>query len=377
MALATQCPHCHTTFRVAQDQLKLRAGLVRCGNCKEVFNGIEHLLRADAPIQAAPSPGNSPSQAAPASAPEPIQDHAAVRSAPVETAPEPETATEFIDFFDLIKKPAEPAPGPDAAIPASLEAEDDPLQRMTLIHLNDDESDPEEAATPDPDEASSATPRVAENIPDAPDPLDLAIENLQRKPSRNAKGSRTRQLPNAPQPGESDEPGFVKSARRRQRIDHTVGILMGLGTFVLLIGALAQGTYMLRNQIAARVPESMPYLAQACTMIGCRIGLPAQIDAITIESSELQSLTAKNTFLLSTLLRNRSQTAQSWPNIELTLNDAGDKVIARRVFVPRDYLPRGLEPSQGLVPASEQQLRVYFELADLKASGYRVYLFYA
>ena len=28
MVLATRCPHCRTTFRVVQDQLKLRGGLV-------------------------------------------------------------------------------------------------------------------------------------------------------------------------------------------------------------------------------------------------------------------------------------------------------------------------------------------------------------
>ncbi|MFL6707825.1 MAG: zinc-ribbon domain-containing protein, partial [Massilia sp.] len=39
MALATICPHCHTTFRVASDQLKLRGGIVRCGACHEVFDG--------------------------------------------------------------------------------------------------------------------------------------------------------------------------------------------------------------------------------------------------------------------------------------------------------------------------------------------------
>lgn len=44
MALATQCPHCYTSFRVANDQLKLHAGMVRCGSCKLTFNGIEHLL---------------------------------------------------------------------------------------------------------------------------------------------------------------------------------------------------------------------------------------------------------------------------------------------------------------------------------------------
>ncbi|WP_395011140.1 DUF3426 domain-containing protein [Undibacterium sp.] len=53
MALATQCPHCYTSFRVANDQLKLHAGMVRCGSCQQTFNGIEHLL---APGQAPRTP---------------------------------------------------------------------------------------------------------------------------------------------------------------------------------------------------------------------------------------------------------------------------------------------------------------------------------
>ncbi|MCD6026825.1 MAG: hypothetical protein K0R08_1344 [Solimicrobium sp.] len=46
MLLATKCPHCSTTFKVANDQLKLQAGLVRCGICQQVFNGIDHLVEA-------------------------------------------------------------------------------------------------------------------------------------------------------------------------------------------------------------------------------------------------------------------------------------------------------------------------------------------
>jgi predicted Zn finger-like uncharacterized protein len=42
--LATRCPHCQTRFRVTPAQLELRAGLVRCGACREIFNGREHLL---------------------------------------------------------------------------------------------------------------------------------------------------------------------------------------------------------------------------------------------------------------------------------------------------------------------------------------------
>ena len=44
MALATKCPHCNTTFRVASDQLKLRGGIVRCGTCQQVFDGNAALV---------------------------------------------------------------------------------------------------------------------------------------------------------------------------------------------------------------------------------------------------------------------------------------------------------------------------------------------
>ena len=44
MALATQCPHCGTTSRVAADQLKLRGGIVRCGACQGVFDGNTALV---------------------------------------------------------------------------------------------------------------------------------------------------------------------------------------------------------------------------------------------------------------------------------------------------------------------------------------------
>ncbi|MFZ6770260.1 DUF3426 domain-containing protein [Undibacterium sp. Di26W] len=47
MALATRCPHCQTAFKVANDQLKLHAGLVRCGSCQQTFNAVENLIPAD------------------------------------------------------------------------------------------------------------------------------------------------------------------------------------------------------------------------------------------------------------------------------------------------------------------------------------------
>ena len=36
--MQTECPHCHTLFRVTETQLEMADGMVRCGFCKEVFD---------------------------------------------------------------------------------------------------------------------------------------------------------------------------------------------------------------------------------------------------------------------------------------------------------------------------------------------------
>jgi predicted Zn finger-like uncharacterized protein len=40
----SRCPHCQTVFRVSAAQLKVRAGLVRCGRCQHAFRADQHLI---------------------------------------------------------------------------------------------------------------------------------------------------------------------------------------------------------------------------------------------------------------------------------------------------------------------------------------------
>ncbi len=42
--MQTTCPECRTTFRVSQEHLGARRGLVRCGHCNAVFNAYDTLL---------------------------------------------------------------------------------------------------------------------------------------------------------------------------------------------------------------------------------------------------------------------------------------------------------------------------------------------
>lgn len=97
MALATRCPHCKTTFRVASDQLKLRGGIVRCGTCNQVFDGNASLvdLEAAEPKTPPPAPIAEPEVGAVSDAAMPREPEPQVTPAPQRIAePEPEAMPE-------------------------------------------------------------------------------------------------------------------------------------------------------------------------------------------------------------------------------------------------------------------------------------------
>jgi len=152
----------------------------------------------------------------------------------------------------------------------------------------------------------------------------------------------------------------------------------GIGAFVLLIALFAQAAYYLRVDLAARLPSTKPALAVYCQILNCSIPLPQHADLITIESSELEADPVKaGQINLHVLLRNRAPYAQSFPNLELTLNDSQDQPLARRSFRPADYLLMASSETSGMQPKSELAIKIHLDTAELKPMGYRLALLYS
>ena len=407
MALATQCPHCQTTFRVAHDQLKLRAGLVRCGACQEIFNGIEHLLRSEPVAVAPPNPiatsGVAPTESTQSTFDMPVASTSSASFAAAEaTSPTDSTpfnaalsgASASIDFALPVASPVLQADD------ITSKLDNDPLTRMTLMHFNDEIDGP--PTTPDASSdaldaqalhgpgliapssdsvATLAAPGAQRMSYQSADELDQAIDYLQRKPWRRGKKNVSREDVEGPTQIDpdalADEPNFVSRSRTKRRQRRSVRQALMAVLALLVLGSIVQGAYFWRDQLAARAPVTRPTLEWLCLQVGCRVGLPAQIDAVSIESNELVSSNLlKNNFVLTLLLRNRATLAQRWPAIELTLLDVNDKPLLRRVFEARDYLPSGVDAARGFTQNSEQNAKVTFELVQQKAANYRVYLFY-
>ena len=411
MALATQCPHCQTTFRVAHDQLKLRAGLVRCGACQEIFNGIEHLQHLELAATVPSEPRLNPASAAEApNLPRPTPVFATL---PTETSLENAPPDHQVE-------PVSPPLNVATTAFSTDNTDDEPLARMTLMHVTEDaESQRQHDAEPDlahapwhdsqtnsqvdtsanETETSSqaaferqATEEIAlpaeqtgllahRSTHQSTDELDQAIDYLQRKPWRGSKKSVSRADIEGNLTGnftsETDEPNFVVRSRLKRQHKTIVRIFFALLAGLLLMSAVAQGVYQWHDLIAARLPASRDTMDWVCQRLGCHIELPAQIDAVSIESNELvTAAAAKNAFSLTLLLRNRSNLQQQWPAIELTLLDTADRPVLRRVLEAGDYLPRDIDSRGGFAQNSEQTAKISFELTQQKVANYRVLLFY-
>ncbi len=420
MALATRCPHCQTTFRVASDQLKLRGGIVRCGTCQQVFDGNAALVDPELPLPAPgfkpePEPDTTPEKLAepdldfapapdePAEdiryEPAPVPDFIAAPDPDFDREPEPEPEDdylsapedEYIDAPQPEEAPQLPKPGYVLDFDLSEPAEEDDA----LFELAP--AEPEQLA-PDPDhelddDDYGADPDVNElSVAEAPDtsftsdiqgqssaldiehgPLPLLRQSAVEAPPE-PEPLIVKPAPEPP-PEPDDEPEFVRLARAQELAARRRRIVMGCGSALLVLILLVQGLTTFRNVLVAAFPGLKPMVAAGCAILRCKIELPAQIEALSIEKGELQSL-GPNTFEYTTVLRNESRLTQTWPHIELELNDADDKALVRRVFTPVQYLPSSVTPARGFAGGSEQAVKIHFELKQLTASGYRIAVFY-
>ena len=153
--------------------------------------------------------------------------------------------------------------------------------------------------------------------------------------------------------------------------------LLALLAFVSLAGQLA---LYFRNELALVLPAARPQLAAACQIMGCTLRLPHRADLMSIESSDLQAEPGRpNVIVLNALIRNRAAYAQEYPELELTLTDETDQPVVRRVLKPSDYLDPARAKqmiARGIGPGSELSVRMRFDAGRLRATGFRLFLFY-
>lgn len=383
--MLTRCPGCAAVFRITPEQLRARAGKVRCGKCQTVFNALDSLEEPPAAAEALPPPLPP--------APPPEREDAVVANAAVPAIESPPATDADLPHAPALPEAAEPDATeiPVAVIRATPRTGQDvpppePDTATAPSHpVRPDLAEPPPPATADgePPPDDGAVPRApADATPEAAPPPPPALpEALATDPETVRRAAKAAGLVAARET--TDIPGYDKWAEgtltaagvplaeeRRPRWPFVVACTLLCTTLA------AQLAHHYRSELAVLSPATRPWLEGACALLDCTIPLPRHVREIGIEASDLQSDPGRNGMLvLSATLKNRAPYAQAWPLLELTLTDTQDQALLRRVLEPADYLPRPVDasafPAQGDVA-----LRLWLEADGIAAAGYRLYVFY-
>ena len=338
MSMVTQCPHCRTAFNVTPDQLFLRDGQVRCSHCRQVFDGLVNLTSLEALQAGVPPPLAKANDAAKKQAAEVVETH----------APAIEHSFSPVNWPMLPDVPAVPVP------PLPLEVVADAAQAHSPAARP---SQPLGAATG----AVSASQAPANDDTEALITAMLAKGSLAAKPAASGyqASEEIRIQDIAPPP----------PARRS-------GIPWASASMLATLVLCAQALYTFRSEAAAQFPAMKPALAQLCEWARCTV-LPLQRPAaLTIQASDMLILDKAKPHLVQLIvtLQNQSTLEVGYPAIDLVINDRFDHALARRVFVPKDYL-RGAEAQKTVIAASvATTIRIDLDVSELSAGGFGLLL---
>jgi predicted Zn finger-like uncharacterized protein len=408
--MRTRCPECGTVFRVTSEQLRLRAGKVRCGHCQAVFNAFDQLLPEEPVAEEPPAMRGAPEMPAepqPAVVPlsEPNFFHGetvnarAVSAEPLaEAMPE---APAFDQAPDLSAASLSSVPvadsetsWPDSAAMSLQNAAmpDEPVVATSEIEVLPTEAEAAEWDVDVPLDTAEVPAVAIDEVPavafveatvvpaiELPPVSRLPEAGAEESPEASTQAAREAGLVAARELAElqgynrwaagtladSGLGGFDHEPARRTLWPF---VLFSLLLAVLLLGQLA---FHFRTELVQRFPSAGDLYAA----LAIPVPLPRNAELVAIDASDLQSDNQRGLFVLQATLRNRAPYAQAWPALELALTDTADSIVSRRVLPPADYLPPGTSPEA--FPANgELAVRLWIEAKGIGAAGYRLYVFY-
>ncbi|OAD83759.1 hypothetical protein ATN89_15040 [Comamonas thiooxydans] len=396
------------------DQLRISQGWVRCGMCQSVFDASQDLQSVpdellqpeatDAPQKPAVQEVQ-PTEAGEQRTPVWPQQDAADAPAPDTQKAEAlqELASDSVDAVPTVAPAAEPAdvvsesessmPGMADAQPSFVDqarplTEEDAAAAQRDPHP--DASEPEDGLEsgdiPAPAEPELLVPPPSSEVLMAEAAQDLKEAEAVSKeallhadigaiqPARDLAQAVTDADQDEVVAIAGDEPGFVRQARR-QAFWHSAGmrVALVLGSLVAVAGAVGQYAWLQRDVLAAQYPALAPVLAKACSLAGCELQARRAIADVVISGSGFKQLADDHQYQWSLTLENRSDVPVAMPMAELTLTDAQDRPLLRRVI---DL--RLLGAPEQLHARQEWSVNVPVQVQDLGAAvaGYRALVFY-
>jgi len=437
MSLVTQCPKCASEYEVTADQLKLHDGLVRCGQCSNVFDGLAclkdslpTLTRKAADTQKAAESDDAPTDNLSVS--QPSNDS---RLAPVLDVRADSDSPENNSGAALV--PPE-SPAPTAPIqPPRQEPISEPTPTPTFPPSVADDKPAKLTVPADDGPFTPSVDRIAGNRPQAPgrqepslvsgsawagapktgvEPGFTKAAGAQLAPT-SASTSATSATPTTarepslgslladdgeqPGVGSQAEPTIKVMGESRLRGDDpsaagrtmpeflededeepmATRLYWVLGSIVLVLALMVQSLVTFRNDIVSAVPSLRPLLVTVCAPLSCEVSYVRQIERIFIVGSALQQDPEatvppnQSAYNLRLTLQNRGAYPQPWPALMVTLTDASGTPVIKKALMPSQFLPPEL--LEGPFQAKQEVgLDIPLRVQGLSISGFELDRFF-
>ena len=173
---------------------------------------------------------------------------------------------------------------------------------------------------------------------------------------------------------ESDpEVSFVLAARRKAFWRKpVVRMALGLVFFISLLGLALQIAVQERDRIAALDARTRPWLVKLCEPLRCELAPVRQIADVVIDSSSFNKARG-DSYQLALTMKSTATIPLAMPAVELTLTDAQDQPVLRRVLLPTDMAAPTELPAKGEWGTS---VSVLVTTGGARVAGYRLLAFY-
>ncbi len=371
--IQANCPHCGTSFTVAEEQLSIANGHVRCGVCMKVFKAIDDDSNS---INTTESP-NQPSTVQGLDDDASIEawikknqktGNANIQSGPVE-APEGDIPLESLQFDDEISDDFQ-----DLMTKSEGEAPD-----FSLEDDDDIDSVPAFAATMDKDQ--SLDDQLSNLVSEGHGQLQSrdiehnADDNSVLDDFDDAFGSDLDDDPFAM----DDEP-VVHVALGSAEIEEEETLESRLQPKILWPSLIAAFSLILCTQVLVKNFDTLALDSSYRSFYSpfCAIGicdLPTQKNLASIRASNLivrPHPHRDNALLVDAIINNKAPFNQELPLLQLSFSDTQGSPVAARQFTPKEYLQGELAGLKSL--PSHSPLHISLEIVDPgeTAVGYRI-----
>jgi predicted Zn finger-like uncharacterized protein len=322
--MLTQCPQCETFFRLTAPQLRAARGMVRCGECDQLFNALDHLHEHIPPSYRVLMD----------------QREDIERTEELFATDEDESATEAdtieVDTF----KDAEDEP-------TESESAEPSVEELSLDDFIRDESQQMSLDVIAAADARSETDEEAATKSDAEsDPMDILFEPPSSAQEIRSEKLNLEDLDDLPEALREDMQNEADSQRGVLSI-----VLWSIGIFLLLIGLAVQLGVSFQSEIEQRLPATRPLYQKLCVYLPCKTALLHEPVAIKLVARDVRHHPRfRNTLLVNGTLLNESEQTLAYPILQFELLDPTGTVIGVRQFKPAEYLDKSIAVDEGMPP---------------------------